>query len=378
MNDASDTLPGLDEAVRAARAMAPRLAARARETEALRRMPEETLAEFRAAGFYRMCAPVAKGGWGLDVETAIRVSFELSQGCASSGWAAAQIGFEAIMVQGFPQAAQDEYWAPGPDVGAVSGNALLGGTVEPVEGGLRIRDGRWKFASGADQADWLILTQPMRGGTDMVLVPRADFAIEDDWHVIGLKGTGSKQVTIADAFVPAHRIAPLSRIRSHAMSIWILGAIAWGAALGAHRDFVSILRERRSSKDLTRPAQRDGVQLALARSGVELDCCAMLFERNLALFRKAEGEGRELSAEEGLIVARDCSYVCELAYRGTQSLFDEYGSSVIYDDVPIQRALRDIMAATRHGRVAWHLNGKKYGMWRLGLLSDLPPPADPA
>lgn len=368
------SLPQIEDAIHAARDMAPRLAERARLAEQLRRIPDETLADFRAAGFYRMCAPVAYGGWGLDVEAAIRVSFELSQACASSGWAAAQIGFEAIMLTGFSRQAQDDYWAPGPDVGAVSGNALLGGTVERVAGRLRIRDGRWKFASGADQADWLILTQPSRGSTDMLLVPRRDFAIEDDWFTLGLKGTGSKQVVVADAFVPDHRIAPLSSVPSHAMSIWILGAIAWGAALGAHRDFVAAMRGRRSSKDLSRPAEREGVQLTLARSAVELDCCAMLFERNLALFRAAADEGRELSPGEALIVGRDCSYVCDLAYRGTQALFDDYGSSVIYDDVPIQRALRDIMAATRHGRIAWHLNGRKYGMWRLGLLPDLPVP----
>ena len=331
-------------------------------------MPQEILDQFRAAGFYRMCAPIPYGGWGLDVEAPIRVSFELAQACASSGWTAAQIGFESILLTAFSERAQNEVWANGPDIGAVSANALLSGELVPVTGGYRVRNGRWKFASGADQASWLIVTQPQRGGADMILVPRADFEIVDDWFAMGLKGTGSKEVVIADAFVPDHRVAPLSSIKSHAMSIWILGAIAWGAALGANREFERLMATRRSSKDLSRPADRDSVQLALARSCVELDCCRLLFERDVELYRTAQEQGRELSAEDALLVSRDCAYVSEICYRGTQTLFDEFGSSVIYNGNMIQRALRDIMVATRHGRVAWHVNGKKFGMWRLGML----------
>ncbi len=364
--------PTMADAIAAARALAPALKTRAHTVEELRQMPQETLDDFRAAGFYRMCAPAEFGGWGLDIEAAVRVSFQLAQACPSSGWIAAQIGFDAILMTSFPRRAQEEFWAEGPDVGAVSANALLGCEFVAEADGYAIRGGRWKFASGADQAQWLILTQAARGGAPMVLVPRADFTIVDDWHTIGLRGTGSKEVVIADATIPAHRTAPLSSIRNHAMSMWILGGIAWGAALGAQRDFERLMTNRRSSKDLSRPAERDGVQIALARSAVELDCCKMLFERDVALYRESAARGEELSPQDALRVSRDCAYACEIAYRGTQRLFDEFGSSVIYDSNPIQRALRDIMAATRHNRISWSANAKAYGMWRLGLMPDLP------
>ncbi len=365
-------MPTLADAVTAARALAPALRARAEKVSDLRRMPPETLADFRAAGFYRMCVPVEYGGWGLDVEAAIRVSFELSQACASSGWIAAQIGIEALMTTAFPKRAQDEFWADGPDVGAASANALLGSEITSTTDGYVIRDGRWKFASGADQAQWLILTQPARGGAPMMLVPRRDFEIVDDWFTIGLRGTGSSAILIGSAEVPNYRTAPFGSVPNHAMSIWVLGAVAWGAAVGASGDFARIISTRRSTKDLSRPAERDAVQIALARSSVELECCEVLFERDIALFRAAARQERELAPDEALRVSRDCAYVCELAYRGTQTLFDEFGSSVIYESNPVQRALRDIMAATRHGRISWALNAKNYGMW---LLKS---PADPA
>jgi len=131
---------------------------------------------------------------------------------------------------------------------------------------------------------------------------------------------------------------------------------------------------RRSSKDLSRPADRESVQVALATASVELDCGRMLFESNIAIHREAALQCGELTPPEGLRVARDCAYVAQLAYKSTQRLFDAFGASVMYEDNPIQRALRDIMSATRHGRVDWHTQGKRHGVWRLGLLAGMPPP----
>lgn len=368
--------PHIAQAVAAAKALAPSLRERAQSVDQSRQLPEETLHAFREAGFYRMCVPARFGGWGLDIEAAIRVSFELAKACASSGWIAAQIGFEAIVMTIFPAQAQEEFWRHGPDVGAASANALLGSEFTRVPGGYRIRNATWKFASGVDHAEWLIVTQVARGGAPLVLVPRVEVEVFDDWFTMGLRGTGSKQVHIAEAFVPEHRTAAAADVRNHAFSMWILGAIAWGAALGANRDFERMMSTRRSSRDLSRPAERDSAQIALARSSVELDCCEMLFERDLALLREAGRNDRQLSPQESLLVARDCAYACEIAYRATQLLHDEFGSSVIYADNPIQRALRDIMAVTRHGRISWQLNAKNYGMWRLGNIPNLPLKAD--
>jgi len=38
--------------------------------------------------------------------------------------------------------------------------------------------------------------------------PARDFEIIDDWHVIGLRGTGSKTLTLTDAFISRHGRVP--------------------------------------------------------------------------------------------------------------------------------------------------------------------------
>lgn len=365
----SNTLEGM---IDAAKKISPAVRERAQLTESLRQIPQETLQDMRDVGLYRMCVPKRYGGMGLDFEAAIRISFELSRACASTGWISSQISFQSIIITAFPEKTQDECWGENPNVGAASANAIINSEMIPVDGGYRL-SGRWKFSSGIDQASWLILSQPTRGATEMVLIPRSDVEIVDDWYTVGLKGTGSKEVVIKDAFLPSHRVAPISGIPAYGMSIWVLGGIAWGAAAGAHDDFERMIATRRSAKDLSRPADRDSVQIALADSAATLDCAYLLFERNLAIQRMAESQGRDLLPEELLKVSRDCAFMIRSVYRTTKLLVDEFGSSVIYDSNPIQRALRDVMTVSLHARISWHTNAKKFGMWRLGMLPDLPP-----
>jgi 3-hydroxy-9,10-secoandrosta-1,3,5(10)-triene-9,17-dione monooxygenase len=83
--------------------------------------------------------------------------------------------------------------------------------VERVDGGFLLR-GRWSFSSGCDFCQWAVL-----GGTvpptqedappdvRSFLVPRSDYSIDDNWHVMGLCGTGSKDIVVEKAFVPEYR-----------------------------------------------------------------------------------------------------------------------------------------------------------------------------
>src|SRR5699024_9441832 len=84
------------------------------------------------------------------------------------------------------------------------------------EGGYRI-SGQWSFSSGIDHSEWVMASSTERTfkeGKDperyFFLVPRRDYEIIDNWHVAGLKGSGSNGFKIKNAFVPDHRIISLS------------------------------------------------------------------------------------------------------------------------------------------------------------------------
>ena len=97
-----------------------------------------------------------------------------------------------------------------------------------LDGGYRIR-GRWSFSSGCAHCPWVLLGGiAVRDGVpDHVtfLVPDSDYEIDDVWHVAGLAGTGSNDIVIEDAFVPARRIQPTASLIGGAGGTWLAGLI---------------------------------------------------------------------------------------------------------------------------------------------------------
>ena len=84
-------------------------------------------------------------------------------------------------------------------------SAMVNMTCEEEPDGFLV-SGHWRYSSGCDYADWLIIFM----ATGMYLLPRSDFTIEDDWYVMGLRGTGSKAIIVDKAFVPSHRMVPMA------------------------------------------------------------------------------------------------------------------------------------------------------------------------
>ncbi|HMP55843.1 MAG TPA: hypothetical protein PKD92_04635, partial [Novosphingobium sp.] len=193
-------MPSPEQVVARARAMKPMLRERAAEVEAARAVSADTIAAFRDAGFFRILQPRSHGGYAFRPEVLADAIAEVSSACGSSGWTLAVLGLHQ--------------WGDDSEVLLSSAYAPTGG-VEPVEGGFRI-SGRWPFSSGCDHAQWAIVggVRPPRGPGEVptlcgFFVPRRDYAILDDWHTMGLAGTGSKSLVMDNVFVPENRHHPI-------------------------------------------------------------------------------------------------------------------------------------------------------------------------
>src|SRR4029079_9626577 len=108
---------------------------------------------------------------------------------------------------------QDEFWD---DRGAIAaGSYAPARKTVTADGGYRT-SGVWSFASGCDNAQWYFLSTmvPSPDGAPpkacFLLVPRDDVRIDDNWHTMGLAGTGSKNLVADDLFVPAHRLLSIA------------------------------------------------------------------------------------------------------------------------------------------------------------------------
>ncbi len=189
-----------------ARALAPSLAQRAAETGQLRRIPDETIAAFQEAGLFRMLQPARWGGAEVDPRVFFDVQMTIAAACPSSAWVLGVVAVHNWQLALFAEAAQEEVWGTDPCT-LISSSYATTGKVVRADGGYRI-SGRWSFSSGCDHCQWVFLGGfvPPEGESktpDMrtFLLPRSDYRIDDNWHVAGLKGTGSKDIVVEDAFV---------------------------------------------------------------------------------------------------------------------------------------------------------------------------------
>ena len=76
----------------------------------MRRLPDETFAEFEAAGLFRAMQPRRYGGFELDPGVFYQAATELAAVCGSTGWVFAVIGVHNWHLAQFPPQAQEDVW----------------------------------------------------------------------------------------------------------------------------------------------------------------------------------------------------------------------------------------------------------------------------
>lgn len=187
----------------------PEIAANASETEALRKVPTENITLLKKVGMHKAFLPKVYGGYEISLPEFGDCVAALAGACASTAWAFSLLCTHNHQLALFSKQLQDELWANDPDVLASSSIAPFGKSKE-TEGGV-VFNGDMKWSSGCDHADWSIvgfLRDNKEGGKDycFAVIPATDYTIDDDWHAMAMKGSGTKTLQIRDAFVPEHRI----------------------------------------------------------------------------------------------------------------------------------------------------------------------------
>jgi 3-hydroxy-9,10-secoandrosta-1,3,5(10)-triene-9,17-dione monooxygenase len=353
------------------RALLPAVQHRVARAEQLRRLPDETFADFQEAGLFRAIQPKRWGGFELDPVTFYQAIVETSAVCASTGWILGVLGVHNWHLALYPPQAQQDVWGENPSV-LVSTSLAPTGMVEPVAGGFRL-SGRWSFSSGCDHCGWAALggiARPIEAGAPsdarVFLLPRDDYAIDDNWHVVGLCGTGSKDIVVEDAFVPEYRThsyldafhlrnpgavlndGPLYRIPFGAMFPNSIASPAIGVARGALKAFREQAQVRKDVRYGTSVAEDPAVQRRLAESAAEIDGA---YERIRGNFREMYGlacAGQEIPLARRARYRWDFANAVEWSLRAVNRLMAASGGRGIFLDNPIQRTWRDAHAIHAH------------------------------
>ena len=398
MNDSSVTTLQRDvsreELVARAHALIPKLRELQERTESDRRVSDEIFQEMFDAELFRVLLPRRFGGLEYGLDTFVDVAFEIARGCGSTGWVYSITAKYHLFLGMFPGEAQDEVW--GEDPRAVTAASFTPtGTVTKVDGGWRL-SGKWMFCSGIDNCDWVIVGARLMGGEPaspemrgFALVPTAEFDIEDNWHVVGLAGTGSKNISCADVFVPAHRFLALEDTMSGrppgaevnpgdiyrlplfaAISISLCAPIM-GMARGAHDEFMAATRARITrGAALSKPApmaEIPTIQLRLGEAAASIDAARLLVDRDCKEIMATLAAGNELTQEQRARNKGDLGFAAQLSLRAVDRLFEASGGGALFRHNRIQRFWRDAHAGAGHISMNWDAVGALYGRVSLGL-----------
>jgi 3-hydroxy-9,10-secoandrosta-1,3,5(10)-triene-9,17-dione monooxygenase len=375
-----------EELVQRASGLVPELAARALETEKLRRIPDATVDRLKQLGLLRIGNPTRYGGYGLDYDTVLEVGAELGRGDGAVAWCYTVWSSHQWLLGLYAERAQEEYFGSSPDVLASSAFNPARGKVEKADGGWLL-SGRWDFSSGCDNAQWAVLAGfTQEQGPGLFLVPRSDYEIEDTWFVSGLCGTGSNDVVMTQpAFVPEHRFLSYHamgtvhtpgkdlhdratyRIPVYSLLPFTLAVPLLGIAQGAIDNFEQRTREGVTAFSGARMNTLIPLQVALAEATAEVDCARLLMRHDVAELIERGGRGEELSMEDRLRFRRDHAYVSKLSGQAVARLFEVSGGRALFQESPLQRAQRDVQAGSKQVALIWNTYAEQYGRVRLGL-----------
>jgi resorcinol 4-hydroxylase (FADH2) len=388
------SVPSPEELIERARDMVPEIRSLAEETERNRNVLPHIVDKIRDAELLRTCRPKEFGGFEYDGETALRIAMTISAACASTGWAVNGAVSNGRSIAHFPIEAQREVWGADEDPFTCACFAPTG-TAVPADGGY-VLSGTWSFASGCDAASWIKLgafitprnaKPPFEGA--FFLLPIGDVEIVDNWFVCGLAGTGSKDIVVREAFVPAHRVLLFADARSgtapgakyhnnplYRMPLLIHGAsmlasTAVGAARGALDAYLEMTRVRKTRGALAGGqlpmAEFSTIQLRYAEAAAAVESAELILLTDMREMTKKLYAGEEITVADRIRCRRNQAWVTRLAVQAVDALNASTGGYGLHLSNPVQRAWRDANAVARHVSLNWDAVGTMYGQYAFGL-----------
>src|ERR1700688_1675465 len=377
-----------------AKALIPRLRDRASRTEELRRLPPETERDLHESGLFRIVQPKRVGGSEFDYVALVDCADAIGLADASVAWNLANLASHHWMLGMFDKRAQDLVWNK--DVNALIASSFIfpAGRARKVDGGYVLR-GSWPFSSGVDSCEWNMLASVVSSDDEadgieyrIFLLNKSDFKINDTWNATGLRGTGSNDVEVNDAFVaepmtlavsdldggptPGSDVNPNALYMLPVFSLfpYVLSGVALGNAQACLDDYVDLARHRASTYNRAKLGDLQSTQIKIAEASAKIDA-ARLIMRSTCIEAMADARrGHVPNMAAKTKVRRDGAFAVNLCTEAVSLLFAASGARGLSTAGALQRQFRDAHAINSHLAFNFDSAGTNYGRVALGLPSE--------
>jgi len=360
-----------EELIRRARDLVPFLRERADQVEKDRMVLKENIEALREAGLFKITQPAQWGGYEMDLEVFCQVLMEIGSGCPSTAWVLGVLGVHAWEIPRLGVRAGNDVWGENPDALIASSYSPFG-TATKTEGGW-ILNGQWRSSSGCDHSDWAFIGAYQYDDEGKVvdhlsfLVPRTDYTIVDDWYTFGLQGTGSKSLVLDNVFVPDYRshsmiedkglnlndLPPLYRMNQNFVFFTSVSAAVVGFAQGAIDLYIEHMKSRINYKHagsgVKRAAQSPYVKDRLGNAVLKVRSSRLRVLNAARVATEYAKRGEKTPIREAVQLLLDTTSVGKECSEAVILLHRAQSARGVYSSSPLQRVLRDILAAANHG-----------------------------
>jgi 3-hydroxy-9,10-secoandrosta-1,3,5(10)-triene-9,17-dione monooxygenase len=377
-----------------AAALVPQLRDRAGRTEELRRLPPETERDLHEAGLFRIVQPKRVGGSEFDYVALVDCADVLGQGDASVAWNFANLASHHWMLGMFDRRAQDEVWNKDANTLIASSFIFPAGRARKVDGGY-VLSGSWPFSSGVESCEWNMLASVVSSDDEadgieyrIFLLNREDYKVKDTWNAVGLRGTGSNDVEVTDAFVaesmsisvgdlaggptPGSAVNPNALYALPVFSLfpYVLSGVALGNAQTCLDDYVEFARHRVSTYNRAKLGDMQSTQIKIAEASAKIDAARLLMRTNCITAMADARRGRVPHISGKTRLRRDGAFAVNLCTEAVSLLFAASGARSLFISGALQRQFRDAHAVNSHLAFNFDAAGTNYGRVALGLPSE--------
>ena len=353
--------------------VADQLREQAEEAEKIGKLTDDTVKTMKQLGNIRLLQPKKHGGMEVHPREFAETVMATAALDPSAGWINGVVGVHPYQLAYADPRVGAEIWADDVDTWVASPYAPQG-VAKPVDGGY-IFNGRWQFSSGTDHCDWIFLGA-MIGDAEgkplmppqmlHMILPRKDYEIvEDSWDVVGLRGTGSKDVIVKDAFVPSYRTMDAMKVmdgtaQREAGMTDTLYLMPWStmfplgissATIGiAEGALAAALDYQRSRVNSSGVAIKDDpyVMYAIGEAAADINAARQELLANVDRIYDMVDAGKEVSFTDRAAGRRTQVRAVWRAVSAVDEIFARCGGNGTRMDKPLQRYWRDVHVGQAH------------------------------
>ena len=373
---------GSSTIVDAARDLSELIEAHADDGERLRRLPLPTVKALSDVGLMRMCVPAAYGGPEIDPATMVQAIEAVAHADGAAGWCSMIASTTSSMAAFLPAASAVEiYGDPTSITGGVFAPNGKGRSTSSDGGDGFTVTGRWAWGSGTQHCRWVLGGAHCDDGTfRLCWFPQTAVTFHDTWYTSGMRGSGSLDYSVTEAFVPHERTmqpgvtrpaveTPLTTFPNFTLLASGVAAVGLGVARRALDEIVDLAQGKKPQYSSRTLAQSGFTQVEVARAEGELRAARAFLLDELGRAWDVALGGGAVSVEDRTGIRLAATHAASVSAKVADVAFTLAGGTAVYDSSPLGRCLRDAHVVTQHIQTAPKLN-ETIGKLLLGVDVD--------